>query len=363
MSDKVTVKISGLNLSRIVTKLINKNILISNLITKTKSIKFSVNESDLKALDEICRQEHKFYVVVSSNGFKNLLNKLPYLIGAILAIIITASYIYSFSGFIFDVEVSYVSSQSFDLKSTYAVLEKYKIKSGIRRSDVDTREIQNLILLECEDVAGCTVKRVGGVLKIVVYPATSKKDINKQDIVSKYDAVITYAEAFVGELKVKVGDIVKAGDILIKSNEGADGKIEGKVYFVSTIIYNENKQELRKTGKVYSISNINFCNIFSIKSKNLCPFSNFLVEKCDFYLTENFLIPIKIEKLNFYEVEVFDKVIPFSEVESSVLDDAYNQAFLTVPNKDSITNVTYSVVSEGFYTRVDCYIETNISLI
>ena len=64
----------------------------------------------------------------------------------------------------------------------------------------------------------------------------------------------------------------------------------------------------------------------------------------------------------FYETEIVDYVVPFESVEKEVLKECYNEALKQIENADGILNVTYSVVSEGALTRVDCFIETEILL-
>lgn len=359
----VRVKISGLNLQRLITKLVDKNIMLNDLVIKNKSIKFSISESDIDRLNKICKAEHKYYVIINHNGIKNFIFKIPYFIGSLVAIIISFVYLYSFNKFIFNVNVSVESELYYDLTRVNSLLAENKILSGISKDKVSNKDIEKLILLNLDDVAGCTVKLDGGNLNISIFPAVVKNENVKFDIKSKYNAVIVEAEAYSGELSVKVGDTVQKGDVLIKNNNGASGKVEGKVYFISTYIYNENQQYSEKTGNVYKVRDLNFMHLFDVKGKNMCPFSNFIVEKCDFYISPNYLIPITVKENVYYEVELKNKIVPFEEVETDVLNSVYNEALKQVSDKSKITNVSYSVVKEGPYTRADCFIETIVSLI
>lgn len=359
----ITVKISGLNLPRLVNKLVEKSICVNNLKIKSKYIKFEIEESNLSALDAICKTEHKYYVIVQRSGLKRILAKLPYLFGGFLAILISSIYLFSFSQYVYNVDVSYSSNLPYDMTKVCSVLSENGIAPGMKKRDLNISKLQNLLLVNVDDISGCSVKIRGGNVYICVYPATKKYEVNESDITSKYNAVVTEAEAFSGELKVKKGDIVQVGDMLIKNSNGASGKVEGKVYFVSTLIYNEVQQFTEKTGNKCTMQNINFCNIFSIKGRNNCNFTSYIAEKCDFYVSKNYLFPIKIEVVTFYEVTIKEKIVPFEEVETSVTGKAYSEAIKKVPDPSKITNVTYSVVKEGQYTRVDCFVETIISLI
>jgi similar to stage IV sporulation protein len=314
-------------------------------------------------LDEICKKEHKFYTIIYRNGFKQMISKLPYLFGSFLAIIIIFIYMFSFSLFIHEVDVSYSSNLSYDMTKVEKVLSDNGIKSGMARSSVDIQKIQNLLMINVDDISACTAKCVGGKLTICVFPAQKKQEVSSENIVSKYDAVVTKIETFAGEKSVQVGDVVKKGDLLILNKNGAQGIVEGKVYFVSTIIYNENQQKLVKTGNCFVSRNFKIFNKFEIKSNNFCTFSTFVTEKCSFYLYNNYFLPIICDETIYYETRLENEIVPFEKVEKNITMQAYDDALKKVPEKDKISNVSYSIVKDGAYTRVDCYIEAEMSLI
>ena len=363
MKDEVCVKISGLNLTRIIDRLVAKNILVKDLVCKQRYIKFVIDSKYIKELNKICKIENKYYEIQHKNGFKQVFFKSPYMVGTILALIITLSYLMSFSIFVFRVDLTYNSNLPYDLSEVNAYLKDNGIENGMRKADVDISKIQNMILLEFGDIAGCTVKISGGRLSIIIYPAAMKDENKDKRILSKYDAIITKAVAYSGELKVKEGDIVRAGDVLIESEAEALGEVEGRVYFTSSIIYNERQQYLERTGNSFTYNNLLFINKFRIYGQNKSGFLNYESEIRSFYLNANLFIPIIVEKVTIYEVEVKEKIVPFSTVEKVIMDRAYDEAFKKVPKNEEINNVTYSVVTENNYTRVDCFIEVIMSII
>ncbi len=361
MKEEVCVKISGMNLTRIIDKLIAKNILIKDLKSNSKYIKFVISSSDLTELNKICKIEHKYYEIIYKNGFRQVLSKVPYLLGVFLSIVIILSYFISINSYVFDVNVTYSSNLNYDINNVNKFLFDKGIVTGMKRNKYSTREIQQMILVNFDDVSGCSVKIVGGKLNIVVYPAT-KQEVVVSDIISKHDAVITKINVFAGESEFKVGDIVKAGDLLIKNTNGASGEIEGKVYYNASIIYNENQQYLERTGNKYVVRNIVLFNKLKLNHGKKPIFNNFETEICDFYLYDQYLVPIKIQEITYYEMSVKERIVPFKDVEDKILNDAYNDALRKVEDITKISNVTYSIVTEENYTRVDCFIETIINL-
>lgn len=357
MKEEVCVKIEGMNLTRIIDKLVAKNILIKDLKTNSKHVRFVIANKDLDELNKICKVEHKFYSIISKNGFKQILHKLPYLFGSFLAITIIFAYLFSINFYIYKVDVSYSSNTEYNIENVNQFLADNGIVVGMKRNKFSIREIQELILLNFDDISGCSVKRNGGDLDIIIYPATKNVETN-QNILSKYDAVVTNIKVFAGEANVKEGDIVKANDILIKNTNGASGIVEGKIYYSASIIYNENQQYLERTGNFFKAKNVVLFNNFSLNKRNMSKFDCYETEICDFYLFEQYLFPIKIQEVIYYELAVKERIVPYKDVENKILKDAYNEALSKVKDVSKISNVTYSVVTENNYTRVDCFIET-----
>lgn len=359
----VKVKIQGLNLSRFISKLVTRGVCITDVSVKKKCVIFKISENDLSSLDALCKQEHKYYVTLGANGLRQALRRVPYFFGTVLALVITYVYLFSISLFVFNVNVNYESETEYDLNKVNSFLQAKGIKAGMKKSTLSSSEIQKLLLLNIDDIEGCTVRLSGGNLNITIYPAVKKYEKNISDIKSEYDGIITFAEAYEGKLCVKAGDLVRKGDMLIKSEGGASGKIKAKVYFTSTYIYNENVQDLIFTGRFEVKKDYVILNKFHVNSNKLPKFSNYITKKCSFYLTKNLFIPIVCNETMFLEVEVKNKVVPFEVVEEKVKKDTYAQALSKVPADAEIGTVTYSVVTEKNYTRIDCFIETIIDLI
>lgn len=359
----VCVKISGLNLIRIVDRLVEKNVYISNLVVKTKYIKFTIDENKLILLDKICKKEHKFYQIIYKNGFKSLFYKIPYMLGAVIASIIIATYFVSISLFIRNVDVTYKSNIDYDLTEVNTLLKNNGIVSGMNKNKFSLSEIQKLIMLEIESVEGCEVRLNGNNLNICIYPATLKYEVGTENLYSKFDGIIIFAEAYSGVLKVKVGDTISKGDILIENNSGATGKILAKTYVTTTKIFNENRQEIKYTGNIYTIKDFLIYPNFWIYGKNKCSFSKFVVEKRSFYVNKNLFLPILCIENIYREIEIEEKNVPFESVKENIKDELLLEAKQKVSGNSEISNVTYSIVTEGSYTRIDCFVETIVELV
>ena len=362
MRNEIYVKVKGLNLSRLINKLIQNDVFINNLVYKKGYIKFSIKSTDECKLKRICNFERKTYYVYKEKGIKSFTKRLPYLLGSFLAILISFCYMFSYVGVIHKINIDCDSVNTFNEQELNNVLVKNGITKGVYKSKISPQEIEKIILKNCDDIAGCSIKIDGGVLDILVYPATEKLENTNIDLVSKYDAVITFAEAYAGLINHKVGDIVKAGDVLIKNNNGANGKIEGKVYFVGSVLHSEKQQYYQKTGNNVTKTSLKIFNKNLTKQPKCLEFTNYLEEKCDFLLT-NLFLPIKKEVITFYETEIKEKIVLFEDVENEIKKQAFDSAISQLPAESQYQNVTYSVVRDGLFVKVDCYLEVVLSLI
>lgn len=359
----VFVKITGLNLTRIIDKLVQNGVCAENVKLKTNVLKFKIHEKDLKYLKKVCRTEHKIYKIIYTGGLKNIVTRIPYFFGFVLALIISVSYLFSFDIFIHTVNVDCVSESPYDLNEVEQLLIDNNVKAGVKKTDIDIHELEKLINLKIDDISNCVVEMIGGSLNIAIYPAKLKAEINKENLYSNYNGVITKIECNQGKTKCKIGDVVKVGDLLIESCDGANGKIFAKVYFVETKIYNQKQIKKQKTGRSEIFNNYKICKINLNKMQKQCSFSEYLIEKCDFCLNDKFFIPITCEQIKFYEVELLEEIIPFEFVENDIKNELMNDVKRKIGEDKQINNVTYSVVSEGDFTRVDCYAECEIDIL
>ena len=360
---EVRIKISGLNLSRLLDKLVQENVCVTEIVTKKNCVKFNIPENKLKVLDKICKIEHKFYIIINKSGIKYFFSRLPYYFGTIFAILIIYCYMFSVSFIVFNVNVSYFSETNYDLSKVMSVLNENGITSGMTKNKFSSNQIEKLLLLNVDDIEGCSVEFLGGNLNINIYPAVKQYEIEKGDLISKFYGIITHAEAFSGNLKVKVGDIVNEGDVLIENNNGASGKIQAKVYFTGSQIYNENQQEIFYTGNIFTKKDYSIFGKYLSIDKKQCTFSQFLTKNCSFYITKNYFLPIKCDETVYFEIKILNRVVPFEVNEEKIKKSTYDEAYSKIPYGTEILGTNYSVVKELNYTRVDCFIETIINLV
>ena len=361
MVSKLKIKIEGLNLNKIINEIISRGICIEELVIKNRFITFKVNDCGIENIDVICRKYHKYYKIIQNSIKKRIIQFFTKSFGFLLAIIISCSFLYSHNKFIFNVNVSYESNLPYDLTEVNRALLDAGIAQGIERKSVNVNDIQNMILTSVHDISGCTVKRNGGSLDIVVFPSVLKGELFGGDIVSKYTGVITEIEVFSGEANVRVGDIVKPGDVLIKNNNGASGIVKAKVYFSDYILYNENQTVEEFTGREINTSSVLLFNKKLFKTVLNNEFTSFKEENCVFWLSKNTFIPVSFVKTKYKETVLKEVFVSFESQEETLKENLKNSVMKKVTGGE-VLNVVFSVVREDSFVRVDCNCECLVDL-
>lgn len=365
MSGSIKIRIEGLNSSKIVNQIIDHGIFLKNIKEKSKYIIFEIDQRDENEFKNVCKRFHKRFDVLSKNSFVEVIKRAKYYFGFVFAIILVSAFVFSFNLYVFDVSVKVSSNVKFDSKKIELLLKEQGVVAGVKKKDIDKLKLQKLILSSDESISACSVKEIGGKLEIEIIPAVLKEEVKRDNIYSKFNAVLTKVDVFAGKTSLKVGDLVKQGDLLIENDNGANGKIFGKVYFSDYLIYNENQQIKEFTGKIFEDKYFEMFDKRLNKCRQINKISNFIEEKCVFYVSKYNFLPLKCVKVYYKEFVYKDIVIKFLEKEKELKEKVYNDVLNKIDERfiDKITNVTYSIISENNLTRLDCFVECEIDLV
>lgn len=363
MADKLKIKIYGFNLKQIIAYLIERGVFVFDLKIKSKYVLFNIYSKDKNILDKYCKIHNRKYEVIDDFSLKKKLKKLKLSFGCLFACLLTICYVVSFNYIIFDVNIYNDSNVDYDLSKVKGVLNENKIINGSIFVKQNRLEIENLILTKLDDIVGCSVDIVGGKLSVGIIPEIKKKENKNKQLFSKYDAVITEINIYSGESEYVVGSVVKADDLIVSSATQVEANVRGNVYFSSSLIYNKYKQNIKYTGRFLVNKKLFIFNKLLFKRQNNIYFSKYLTKKCDFYIMENYLFPIKCESEYCFEYEVFEEIVEFEKVENELKNKLYDEVCSKIPSDGKILNTYYSVVKEGDLTRLDCFVEANLSLI
>lgn len=326
MKTKVIINVSGNNIRRFISKLINIKIEILNieyLSSREANIEIYNNDlkkvKSLKSIYEIKIKEYKGYLRLKRLFRKNIIFAASLFLGFILIIFL--------SNVIFKVEVVHNDNKLRTI--LYEELSNYDIKKYKLKKDYDDIQIiKSEILKKYKDKIEWLEIIEDGTKYIVRVEErkiiNNSEEVKPRNIIAKCDAVIKKILATNGQVVKEVNNYVKKGDIiisgnvylndLIKDTVRANGSVYGEVWYQVSIEYPFNYQEEKLTG--------NEKDIYVIKLFNhvigLNQYKNKITE--DKLLYKNNYFPLSIIKQKQRETNIIDEVYTIDEVIDKALE-------------------------------------------
>lgn len=367
--NKTIFKIKGLNQERSFNN-ISKTVSIYNIKKEDDGTsQFEVDYKDAKKTKKFLEQQGFQILSVTNHGilfkFKNLFTRYGIVAGLIFCLLF---YLLQYN-FILQVKVLGEPSEIQSLIKEYVV---DNLNSNFKYN-IDTKEIENSIKAEFDQVSSVSVAIYGQTLLINYNPSTIPEEMRGEfdPIVSEYDGMITDIELVSGTLNVKVGDIVQKGDVLVYpyiiDTDGEtrqvtpSAKITANVWFSESITHYDYRLETKRTGKkiVSSFVKLGDLVIYSHDKEN--NFQEYEVESYSQPLTKNLLLPFTLEKIVYYQTQTDEIIEPFEEVREEVIEKAREKTLIFLDKNAIIINENYIIKDAGSVHNVIYTITTSIT--
>ena len=363
------ISVEGFYIERFINICRNQKIAIWNIKKKDEAkVYFNIITNDFKNIIKIAKKTQSKIKIEQKKGIPFLLNKYKkrkifFAFLLILIILIMLS-----SNFVWNVEI--IEENGKKIENIEQDIENAGLKIGTLKQKINTKEIINKIRLERHDVAwmGIELKGTNAIIKLV--KTKEKPEIVNDDeycnIVSDKEGIITKINAADGTANVKVGDVVKKGDILINGwMEGkytglryvhAKGEIEAKVWYTKSKTVPLNTTEKQETGNIEEKYKIKINNFQINLSKRVSKFENYdtIENEKKIKIFSNFYLPISIIKITNKEVEEIKKTYTIEEAKNKAIKELEEELDNEIENGKNIVNKNINTYeNEG---SVDVYV-------
>lgn len=162
--------------------------------------------------------------IIKSAGFVfflgNLKKKLSLVIGGVMFLCI----IYYLSTYIWAIEVDVQQNiPPFEIRKQ---LNSIGIKPGIAKSSIEVKEIEKQLENMSSEILWLRVRIEGSTLKVVIEEKINppqEQNYEYGNLVATMEGEVKRVYAFAGRAKVKSGQLVKTGDIVIEGIDGSEG--------------------------------------------------------------------------------------------------------------------------------------------
>ncbi len=370
---KVELKISGLNYEKLINLSNREGVNTYHLkrLTYTE-VECEIDSSNYKKFVEILAKNKCEITSQKWSGLvglkQGLLKRYGLFIGIILSILFCAL---SFTR-IWKIEVLGCDNEC--KREIIQLLSKNSVKVGSQIARVNNEEIENYLLTSSDTFSLVSVIKEGTSL---IINAKQKNETNIkikdfQPLLASCSGVVQSVNLIQGTLLVKVGDIVKKGDVLVapyfmKGEEKLDvepkAEIMAKSWCEAICQFEENGQILVRTGNYTDIRRLDFCGI-NIKTKSrIVVYEYYEFTKSSKNICNNMLLPFKMIKERYYELKFVKDIRTFAEVSDTLIAESKQQARAKVSSSMTTVSEKTSISHIGPYYYVRTVIEVSLLLI
>ncbi len=302
---------------------------------------------DFRKLRPLCRKTRARIRVTERHGLPFFLhryrNRKMFPVGILLCI----CFLYIMSLFIWNIHIEGNYSRTTDVILDY--LESEHIVHGMKKSDVDCKEIQSIIRIQFPDIIWVSAEIRGTRLLIRIRENSDSTEVQEaqeeagpRDIVAAREGIITSILVRSGVARVQVGDEVEEGALLVSGRidllddagevsgyqyTASDADVYARTvytYFDEFVLSHETRHP---TGKKRMGVYVSFGNkTFSLNLKPGYETYTVLNTEYPLKLTENFYLPVSFGTTRYEEYEIYSEY--YSEEEAKLLAEENLNDFL-----------------------------------
>lgn len=264
LAGKLEISVTSNNIEKLLNMLWSSNIGISNLKRNTvNSIMLEINVKDYEGFLKCVKQSKSRYHIVKRSG--PYIREIAYRKKASLGIgviffFMTLGFLKSY---IWGIEISTEENVSpFEIRE---FLKGNNITVGLKKNHINLADVEEKLNMEHPEIVWSKARIYGSTLKIEISekknPPEVIEDDYPSDFVASKDGEILRVYTEAGNSKVKAGQMVKKGDLLVEGVQGkegaeyvvnSDGKVIAKTFYEKMETFNKKETVRKRTGKVNS---------------------------------------------------------------------------------------------------------------
>ncbi|MBR2704979.1 MAG: sporulation protein YqfD [Clostridia bacterium] len=349
----VKIRIEGFYIEKVINMCRKNNIELVNLDRKSNTtIYTSVCIKDFKPVSKIVKNNKCRLKILRKIGIPFVVKKYRKRKVFFIALLTLCLTIIILSKFVWNIEV--IGGDEGLQEAVIEISKEEGLEIGKLKKTVNLNQIINRIRLERADVSWVGIRMCGTNVKLEIVKADTKPEIVNEyescNIVALKDCVIERISAQNGTIRVKEGDIVKAGSTLIEGvmegkytepqNVHPVGLVIGKVWYKEKARVYRKQVKKNQTGRKevkYSIKVNNFAINFYKKLSKFEKYDTIGTGK-KLKISSDFYLPIEIEKNTNYEFENEEIEYTVDEIKKQAIDEAKLKLGERIGNSGDIIN-------------------------
>ena len=209
------VEFFGIYPEKIINLCAKNRIAVWNVHYGNEKIRLFITVKDFKRLPKILKRSGLRLHILNKTGFPFFINRYKRRFGIFAGIVIFFAVLQFMSGFIWIIEVE--GNKTVTDREILAICEDLGIKTGVKRNSIDTKNTPQDLLLKTDKLSWGSFNIEGCKLTVNVTEIVPKTEDNTvaTNLKAAKDGIIEKIDVTSGNPVVKVGDIVKKGDLLV----------------------------------------------------------------------------------------------------------------------------------------------------
>ncbi len=361
------IRVEGLSLEKFLNLAAEQGVVIVSARRVSYTVLHAVVSSrGLKKLQRVTTDRYGISVEKQAGipyQFSRLFLRKALLVG--LAVIITG--VFAASMFIWEVNITGLEyNAAEELREELIALGIY---AGALKSDTDLKEAEKRLIIDHPEYAWVNIRLQGAVAGVEVVPAIPVPEIVDDtracNIVAAKDALIESITARAGRARVKNGDTVRKGDILISGvvwDPGmarmlfaARGEVIGSVWYAGKFSAPLYRKTQSKTGRTQT-SRVIAIGADKAVVDGECTFSEYQTEVLDTSYIAGLFLPVKLMTLEHSELITEFVPVELQNLRVYIEERAYYEA-AGKAQADIVSHVTVFSQKENVLTAT-VYVQT-----
>ncbi|MBQ4119833.1 MAG: sporulation protein YqfD [Clostridia bacterium] len=211
----LSVEFSGIYPEKVLNLCTKNKISIWSAKFKNGKINCKITVKDFLKLPKILRKSGIRVHILRKSGFPFFIKRYSKRFGIFTGFILFFAVLYMMSGYIWIIDV--VGNTKTATSDILNVCEQIGIKTGVKASGISAKNVAQQLLLKTDTLAWSSFNIEGCRLTVNVTEIKEKPEDNSKatNLKASADGIITHIDVKSGNCLVKVGDVVKTGDILV----------------------------------------------------------------------------------------------------------------------------------------------------
>ncbi len=228
----VIIEVAGFSKERFLNLVVNKDIYIWDIVQKNNVLQMKVSVKGYRELKTLWRKASVKVKIVDKVGVPFYIYKHRRRKILTVGIIVFIFTLYLMSSFVWKINITGNNRVSNEEISSF--LKSSNVKVGSLKYKISPPVIENELMQNFQDLSWVSLRKKGTTLEIVVAENIPNKEIIDRetpvDIIAKKDGIIDSIATSEGDAVVSIGDVVKKGDVLVKSEVYLREDENGKHY-------------------------------------------------------------------------------------------------------------------------------------